>query len=100
MFLFHRKLKRCYHPDLEHIKSNWIALSEAQIEKQYKIEKIYGGNFFNMRLLSLGFIPGEQIMVVNRYGNGPITVNVKGNKIALGRGAAAKIIISEAGKNA
>ncbi|MCE5329759.1 ferrous iron transport protein A [bacterium] len=85
---------------MEHVKNNLITLSEAQVDKSYKIEKINGGNFFNMRLLSLGFIPGEQIMVVNRYGNGPITVNVKGNKIALGRGAAVKVMISEVKKNA
>jgi ferrous iron transport protein A len=80
---------------LEQTKESFISLANAQVNKKYKIEKLIGGNFFNMRVLSLGLIPGEYIKVVNQYGRGPITVYVKGNKIALGRGAASKIIISE-----
>ena len=80
---------------MEQIKTNFISLANAQVNRKYRIEKTTGGSFFNMRLLSLGFIPGEYIKVINQYGRGPITVYVKGNKVALGRGAAAKIFISE-----
>jgi Fe2+ transport system protein FeoA len=72
-----------------------ISLADAEINRKYKIEKMHGGNGFNMRLLSLGFIPGESIAVINKFGNGPITVFIKGNKIGLGRGAAARILVSE-----
>ena len=81
--------------DLEPVEKNLISLTNAEINRSYKIEKMHGGSVFNMRLLSLGFLPGEAITVINKFGNGPITVNVKGNKIGLGRGAAAKILISE-----
>ena len=77
------------------MESNLISLVNAEINRRYKIEKMQGGSVFNMRLLSMGFIPGENITVINKFGNGPVTVNVKGNKIGLGRGAASKILISE-----
>lgn len=80
---------------LEETKKNLISLANAKINTKYKIQKMYGVGDFNKRLLSLGFIPGEAIAVINKFGNGPITVNVKGNKIGLGRGAAAVIIVSE-----
>lgn len=81
--------------DLKQTENNLISLVNAEINRNYKIEKMHGGSVFNMRLLSLGFIPGEAITVINKFGNGPITVNVKGNKIGLGRGAAARILVSE-----
>jgi len=88
-------LKKDNDTKLEPAEKELTTLSDAELNINYRIEKIHGGKWFNMRLLSLGFIPGESIMVMNRFGNGPITVNVKGNKIALGRGAAVKIMVSE-----
>jgi len=80
---------------LEQTEKNLISLANAEINTKYKIQKMHGAGSFNKRLLSLGFIPGEVIAIINKFGNGPITVNVKGNKIGLGRGAAAVIIVSE-----
>jgi Fe2+ transport system protein FeoA len=87
--------KRNKNMDLEQTENNLISLVNAEINRNYKIEKMHGGSVFNMRLLSLGFIPGEVITVINKFGNGPLTVNVKANKIGLGRGAAARILVSE-----
>lgn len=80
---------------MEQTGKNLIFLFNAEINRKYKIEKMHGGSIFNMRLLSLGFLPGEAITVINKFGNGPLTVSVKGNKIGLGRGAAARILVSE-----
>lgn len=93
--MLNNNLEKDNDTKLEPAEKKLIALAGAQLSRKYRIEKIHGGSWFNMRLLSLGFIPGESIMVINRFGNGPITVNVKGNKVALGRGAAAKIMVSE-----
>lgn len=88
-------IKKDKSMDLDSMESSLISLVNAEINRSYKIEKMHGGSVFNMRLLSMGFIPGESITVINKFGNGPVTVNVKGNKIGLGRGAASKILISE-----
>jgi Fe2+ transport system protein FeoA len=90
-----RNFKKNRKMDLKQTENNLMSLANAEINIKYKIEKMHGGSVFNMRLLSLGFIPGEAITVINKFGNGPLTVNVKGNKIGLGRGAAARILVSE-----
>ena len=70
-----------------------IFLSEADKNKTYIIENIFAGHRLTQRLLSIGIVPGEKITVLDISGGGPITVIVKGIKIALGRGVAAKIAL-------
>ena len=48
------------------------------------------------RLASLGLLPGEQIHVVRQGQFGPIVVSVKGARLALGRGVAHQILVTEA----
>lgn len=43
------------------------------------------------RLTSLGFTPGARIEVLQNYGHGPLVVNIRGSRIALGRGEAKAI---------
>ena len=77
------------------IPSPTLTLAGAVQGRKYKIDKISGGYCLNSRLLSLGFLPGEVILVINQSGWGPLTVLVKGSKIALGRGIAHKIPVQE-----
>lgn len=88
-------LKNINDSTLNQISDKIISLANAGRNKRYRIEKISGCSSLNMRLLSLGFIPGEYIKVIDQYGKGPLTAYVKGNKVALGRGVAGKIFISE-----
>lgn len=77
------------------ISSPSLTLAGAVQGRKYKIDKISGGHGLNSRLLSVGFLPGEVISVINQSGWGPLTVSVKGSKIALGRGIAHKILVQE-----
>ncbi len=77
------------------ISSSSLTLAGAVQGRKYKIDKISGGHGLNSRLLSVGFLPGEVISVINQSGWGPLTVSVKGSKIALGRGIAHKIFVRE-----
>jgi Fe2+ transport system protein FeoA len=43
----------------------------------------------------MGLIPNETFSVMNYSGGGPLTVAIKGVKLAIGRGMARKIIIRE-----
>lgn len=54
-----------------------------------------GGRGVMQRLLDMGLIPGERLTVLHNYGFGPVTVIIKGAKIALGYGLASKIIVAE-----
>jgi Fe2+ transport system protein FeoA len=57
-----------------------------------------GGRGVMQRLTDMGLIPGERLKVLHNAGFGPVTVLIKGARVALGHGLAAKIIIKEAGK--
>ena len=46
------------------------------------------------RLLSLGFTPGVEIFIMQNYGRGPLVVNVRGARVALGRGEASGILVN------
>jgi Fe2+ transport system protein FeoA len=56
---------------------------------------IDGGRSAGMRLAEMGFLPGVEIQVVNNSGIGPVTVIIKGTKLALGYGLAGKILVKE-----
>lgn len=56
------------------------------------------GRMVTNRLASLGFTPGVTINMTQNYGQGPLIVTVRGTRVALGRGEAAKIFVQR-GKN-
>jgi len=76
---------------------NCRALSAVRSGEQVQIHRIRGGHQFLSRLASLGFTPGARLRVVQNYGRGPIIVNLRDTRIALGRGEAAKIEVERPG---
>lgn len=47
------------------------------------------------RLTSLGFTPGVEIQMNQNYGHGPLVVNIRGTRVALGRQEARNITIGK-----
>jgi len=70
-----------------------ILLSEMTAGEDAIILAIQGGRMVSSRLVSLGFTPGVQVNMVQNYGRGPLIATVRGTRVALGRGEAAKIIV-------
>lgn len=68
-------------------------LSEIPTGENVVIASLCEGNELNRRLTSLGFTPGTGVEIVQNFGSGPMIVNVRGTRIALGRGEAAKIFV-------
>lgn len=89
MFERSKKLKKV----IEHNRT--ATLADAIPETKYRILKINGGHKLNSRLYAMGLMPGEEFMVHNSSGGGPMIVAVKGSRFALGRGMTGKIIIEE-----
>jgi Fe2+ transport system protein FeoA len=50
------------------------------------------------RLISLGFTPGVEIQVLQNNGHGPLVVNVRDTRVALGRGEAHDIFVERRNK--
>ena len=74
---------------------NVILLKSAIPGKKYIIDRIIGGHGINGRLNAMGIVPKEVITVIFQTWGGPLTIAVKGVRIALGRGITHKIEVSE-----
>ena len=89
-FWFNRHHSHKHHlPAPEHLAS----LSAMTTGEEATILAFHGGRMVNSRLASLGLTPGVKVNMIQNYGHGPLIVTVRGTRVALGRGEAAKIII-------
>jgi len=70
-------------------------LSNIKSGKSVMLVSIDGGSQTEMRLVEMGFLPGVIIGVVSNSGKGPLTINIKGSKLALGYGLAKKLLVKE-----
>jgi len=68
-------------------------LSAVEAGQTVKLATIEAGRGLRSRLLAMGLVPNVNITVVSSGGPGPFVVNVKGTKMALGRGMAHKIMV-------
>jgi Fe2+ transport system protein FeoA len=75
--------------------TNGTSLSAVRSGELVRIRTLRGGHHFMSRLASLGFTPGARLRVVQNYGHGPIIVNVRDTRVALGRGEAEKILVEQ-----
>jgi ferrous iron transport protein A len=70
-------------------------LSEIKTGDQVTLQSITVGRELTSRLTSLGLTPGAMVEVLQNFGRGPIIVNVRGTHVALGRGEARKLLVTE-----
>ena len=68
------------------------ALTSFPAGAKVRIVGLDGGKGFRSRMLQLGILPGETVTIVRGGGMMPLVLEVKGSKVMLGRGAAAKIL--------
>ncbi len=66
-------------------------LSACLPGEQVVVAEILGGQALRRRLLDLGLPPGTPLRVINA--EGPVTVEVRGSRVAFGHNEAAKIIV-------
>ena len=70
-------------------------LTHAKTNVNLIFISLEGGRGAMQRLTDMGLIPGERLKVLHNSGYGSIAVFIKGAKVALGHGLAAKIIVEE-----
>jgi ferrous iron transport protein A len=58
---------------------------------------VSGGHGLVRKLSDLGFVPGTRVKVLSNS-RGPILINVRDSRIAMGRGMAMKILVGEVGR--
>lgn len=72
-------------------------LSALQPNQKGYVQRLAGGRGFMGRLASLGFTPGVEVSMIQNYGRGPVIVEVRGARVALGRREALRILVKPAG---
>jgi ferrous iron transport protein A len=70
-----------------------IPLCSLESDRVGVILSLKGGQAMTSRLAILGFTPGTELTMVQNYGWGPVIVQVRDTRIALGRGEARKISV-------
>jgi len=78
-----------------------IPLAVLPLGGRGKIARICGGRGLVRRLSDMGFVPDVEVKVVHSHAShnpgrgGPLVVEVKDSRMALGRGVAMKIMVQE-----
>jgi len=74
---------------------NMTTLSNLAPGEMAVVHELTGGWGFTSRLATLGFTPGAKLTMVQNFGRGPLIVSIRGTRIALGRGEAAKVYVTK-----
>ncbi len=77
----------------EELEESAKSLLQLEVNQKGIIVLIAGGRTACKRLNEMGLVPGVEIELVNRINSGPVMIKVKGSKLALGRGLAAKVMV-------
>lgn len=67
----------------------------AKINTDLILTTVEGGKNTMQRLADMGLLPGGCLRILHNSGYGPVTILVKGSKIAIGHGLGSKIIVKE-----
>ena len=66
-------------------------LSDVAPGSRVRLAGMDAGHGLRARLAAMGLVPGVEVLMVKNGGGGPAVVEVKGSRLALGRGMARKI---------
>ena len=69
-----------------------MPLSMAKTGMTTNIKKITGKDETKRHLENLGFVPGEDVIVISEI-SGDLIINIKGSRIAINRSMAMRIMI-------
>lgn len=71
-----------------------MPLAMAAPGELLRIVGIRAGFGLQRRLADMGLTPGIQVRVINSQMAGPVLVEIRGSRVALGRGVAQKIMVT------
>ena len=74
-----------------------VPLSMLQAGEKVTLATIDAGDDLRSRLAAMGMVPNTEILIVSNSRPGPFVVNVKGTRIAIGRGMAHKVMVEQNG---
>lgn len=78
---------------LENCECNKVLLIDVKEGQKGVILSILAGRGASKRLADLGLTPGTEIRVLEKALWGPVEIEARGSKLAIGRGLASKILV-------
>jgi len=80
--------------------SSPLLLGELPTGAHAVVRALRGGKGFSSRVSAMGITPGAHVTVVQNYGRGPMLIEVRDTRVALGRGESSKIEVERAAAEA
>ena len=71
-----------------------MPLSMVQSGESVQVVNIRAGWGLQRRLADMGLTPGVRVKVINSGGRGPVVLDIRGSRLALGHGIAHKIMVT------
>jgi len=76
------------------MKGQGMPLAMARVGDLVTVTGVMAGWVLQKRLADMGLTPGTQIRVISSQLSGPVLIDLRGSRVALGRGVALKIIVT------
>ena len=71
-----------------------MPLSMVSAGEQVQVVAVRAGWGLQRRLADMGLTPGVQVKVINSQRPGPVVIDIRGARLALGHGIAHKIMVT------
>ncbi len=71
-----------------------MPLSMVQSGESVQVAAVRAGWGLQRRLADMGLTPGVRVKVINSGGRGPVILDIRGSRLALGHGIAHKIMVT------
>lgn len=79
---------------MNHLNNDFgLKLTKIDSGRNVLVSKLIGGENFKEKLLSMGIIPGQSLLVMNSGRRGPVIVKVNETRVVLGHNMAEKILV-------
>lgn len=75
------------------IRNGLVPLNAVGEGTDVVIRSFDGGHAFLARVAALGLIPGSEVRVVANRGRGPVLLQARDTRVAVGRGMAHRILV-------
>ena len=97
MMFRHFRKKQCACDHYKHCdaKDECVFLNDVRKNTNVTLEELCNNRRLKQKLRDMGLTKGVEFKVVNNSSDGPVVVNLRGSKLALGHGMSKKIMVRE-----
>ncbi len=75
------------------MRSDFLPLIMLKKGQEALLKEINSGAKLKKKLNDMGLTPGVKINVISASGSGPVILDVRGSRLALGRGIVSKVVV-------